>query len=165
MGLASLTSGLGAAGAATSAPSGTSAINKPAILSAIVRNASDQPKVENSKALATSAWVGSPSDPMRPARKQEILKLTEQLLESISSGDFETYTKLCDPHLTSFEPEALGNLVEGMEFHKFYFDNVLGKSSKSVNTLILNPHIHLMGDDSACIAYVRLTQFMDKTGL
>ncbi|CAD1474874.1 unnamed protein product, partial [Heterotrigona itama] len=31
--------------------------------------------------------------------------------------------KICDPHLTTFEPEALGNLVEGMDFHKFYFDN------------------------------------------
>lgn len=25
--------------------------------------------------------------------------------------------------MTAFEPEALGNLVEGMDFHKFYFDN------------------------------------------
>ncbi len=25
--------------------------------------------------------------------------------------------------MTSFEPEALGNLVEGLEFHKFFFDN------------------------------------------
>lgn len=32
-------------------------------------------------------------------------------------------SKICDTHLTSFEPEALGNLVEGLEFHKFYFDN------------------------------------------
>ena len=39
---------------------------------------------------------------------------------------------------------------------------VLGKNCKSINTLILNPHIHLMGEDTACIAYVRLTQFMDK---
>lgn len=33
------------------------------------------------------------------------------------------YRRLCDPHLTAFEPEAIGNLVEGLEFHKFYFDN------------------------------------------
>ncbi|KAI4489680.1 hypothetical protein M0804_003862 [Polistes exclamans] len=57
------------------------------------------------------------------ARRQEIIKMTEQLIESISTGDFEAYTKICDPHLTAFEPEALGNLVEGMDFHKFYFDN------------------------------------------
>jgi hypothetical protein len=97
------------------------------------------------------------------------------------------FRKICDPHVTSFEPEALGNLVEGLEFHKFFFDNrkqaiilclfvensfsrcfssrnrsVLGKNCKSINTLILNPHIHLMGEDAACIAYVRLTQFVDK---
>lgn len=52
-----------------------------------------------------------------------MIKITEQLLDAISGGDFDAYVKLCDPQLTSFEPEALGNLVKGMEFHKFYFDN------------------------------------------
>nr|XP_012142046.1 PREDICTED: calcium/calmodulin-dependent protein kinase type II alpha chain isoform X4 [Megachile rotundata] len=100
------------------------------------------------------------------ARRQEIIKMTEQLIESINTGDFEAYTKICDPHLTAFEPEALGNLVEGMDFHKFYFDNaVLGKNCKVVNTTILNPHVHLLGEDAACIAYVRLTQYMDKQGV
>ncbi|NXW52156.1 KCC2D kinase, partial [Nyctiprogne leucopyga] len=61
------------------------------------------------------------------ARKQEIIKVTEQLIEAINNGDFEAYTKICDPGLTSFEPEALGNLVEGMDFHRFYFEN--GKHS------------------------------------
>ncbi|KAF1500669.1 Calcium/calmodulin-dependent protein kinase type II delta chain, partial [Eudyptula minor] len=61
------------------------------------------------------------------ARKQEIIKVTEQLIEAINNGDFEAYTKICDPGLTSFEPEALGNLVEGMDFHRFYFEN--GKQS------------------------------------
>ncbi|XP_043272664.1 calcium/calmodulin-dependent protein kinase type II alpha chain isoform X12 [Venturia canescens] len=101
------------------------------------------------------------------ARRQEIIKMTEQLIESINTGDYEGYTKICDPQLTAFEPEALGNLVEGMDFHKFYFDNVLGKSSscKAVNTTILNPHVHLLGEDAACIAYVRLTQYVDKQGV
>ncbi|XP_069171846.1 calcium/calmodulin-dependent protein kinase type II alpha chain isoform X17 [Procambarus clarkii] len=98
------------------------------------------------------------------ARKQEIIKATEQLIDCINGGDFEGYTKICDTHLTSFEPEALGNLVEGLEFHKFYFDNVLGKNCKAVNTMILNPHVHLLGDDAACIAYIQLTQYMDKQG-
>ncbi|XP_071442433.1 calcium/calmodulin-dependent protein kinase type II alpha chain isoform X10 [Hetaerina americana] len=98
------------------------------------------------------------------ARKQEIIKMTEQLIEAINAGDFEAYTKICDPHLTAFEPEALGNLVEGMDFHKFYFENVLGKNSKTANTTIINPHVHLLGEEAACIAYVRLTQFIDKQG-
>lgn len=25
--------------------------------------------------------------------------------------------------MTAFEPDALGNLITGMEFHKFYFEN------------------------------------------
>ncbi|XP_018055457.1 PREDICTED: calcium/calmodulin-dependent protein kinase type II alpha chain isoform X4 [Atta colombica] len=84
------------------------------------------------------------------ARRQEIIKMTEQLIESINTGDFEAYTKICDPHLTAFEPEALA---------------VLGKNCKAVNTTILNPHVHLLGEDAACIAYVRLTQYMDKQGV
>ncbi|XP_072292549.1 calcium/calmodulin-dependent protein kinase type II subunit gamma isoform X33 [Eucyclogobius newberryi] len=100
----------------------------------------------------------------RKARKQEIIKMTEQLIEAINNGDFEAYTRICDPGLTSFEPEALGNLVEGMDFHKFYFDNLLSKNSKPVHTTILNPHVHLIGEDAACIAYIRLTQYMDSQG-
>lgn len=34
-----------------------------------------------------------------------------------------SHRKLCDPNLTSFEPESLGNLITGMDFHKFYFEN------------------------------------------
>ncbi|XP_028286802.1 calcium/calmodulin-dependent protein kinase type II subunit gamma-like isoform X10 [Parambassis ranga] len=98
------------------------------------------------------------------ARKQEIIKITEQLIEAINNGDFDAYTRICDPGLTSFEPEALGNLVEGMDFHKFYFENLLSKNSKPVHTTLLNPHVHLIGEDAACIAYIRLTQFVDSTG-
>ncbi|XP_078095585.1 calcium/calmodulin-dependent protein kinase type II subunit beta isoform X39 [Mustelus asterias] len=98
------------------------------------------------------------------ARKQEIIKLTEQLIEAINNGDFEAYAKICDPGLTSFEPEALGNLVEGMDFHRFYFENLLSKNSKPIHTTILNPHVHLIGEDAACIAYIRLTQYIDIQG-
>ncbi|XP_043912582.1 calcium/calmodulin-dependent protein kinase type II subunit gamma isoform X18 [Protopterus annectens] len=97
-------------------------------------------------------------------RKQDIIKITEQLIEAVNNGDFDAYTKICDPALTSFEPEALGNLVEGMDFHKFYFENLLSKNSKPIHTTILNPHVHLIGDDAACIAYIRLTQYIDSQG-
>ncbi|XP_041643482.1 calcium/calmodulin-dependent protein kinase (CaM kinase) II beta 1 isoform X11 [Cheilinus undulatus] len=109
----------------------------------------------------------SPSSPSLSAsqtRKQEIIKITEQLIEAINNGDFEAYAKICDPGLTSFEPEALGNLVEGMDFHRFYFENLLAKNNKPIHTTILNPHVHLIGEDAACIAYIRLTQFVDGQG-
>ncbi|XP_077359497.1 calcium/calmodulin-dependent protein kinase type II subunit gamma isoform X4 [Festucalex cinctus] len=100
----------------------------------------------------------------KQTRKQEIIKITEQLIEAINNGDFDAYTRICDPGLTSFEPEALGNLVEGMDFHKFYFENLLSKNNKPVHTTLLNPHVHLIGEDAACIAYIRLTQFVDLGG-
>ncbi|XP_033475308.1 calcium/calmodulin-dependent protein kinase (CaM kinase) II beta 1 isoform X12 [Epinephelus lanceolatus] len=106
----------------------------------------------------------SPSLSSSQTRKQEIIKITEQLIEAINNGDFEAYAKICDPGLTSFEPEALGNLVEGMDFHRFYFENLLAKNSKPIHTTILNPHVHLIGEDAACIAYIRLTQFVDNQG-
>uniref|UniRef100_A0A671R9P9 calcium/calmodulin-dependent protein kinase n=1 Tax=Sinocyclocheilus anshuiensis TaxID=1608454 RepID=A0A671R9P9_9TELE len=97
-------------------------------------------------------------------RKQEIIKITEQLIEAINNGDFEAYVKICDHGLTCFEPEALGNLVEGMDFHRFYFENLLSKNSKPIHTTILNPHVHLIGEEAACIAYIRLTQYVDGQG-
>uniref|UniRef100_A0A3Q2P849 calcium/calmodulin-dependent protein kinase n=1 Tax=Fundulus heteroclitus TaxID=8078 RepID=A0A3Q2P849_FUNHE len=105
------------------------------------------------------------SETFKAPRKQEIIKVTEQLIESINNGDFEAYAKICDPGLTSFEPEALGNLVEGHDFHRFYFENALSKGNKPVHTILLNPHVHLIGENAACIAYIRLTQYMDGGGM
>nr|XP_015203245.1 PREDICTED: calcium/calmodulin-dependent protein kinase type II subunit gamma isoform X2 [Lepisosteus oculatus] len=118
--------------------------------------------LDHSQSVASAGALGSSST--QQSRKQEIIKITEQLIEAINNGDFEAYTRICDPGLTSFEPEALGNLVEGMDFHKFYFENLLSKNSKPVHTTILNPHVHLIGEDAACIAYIRLTQYIDSQG-
>ncbi|KAI4894265.1 hypothetical protein NFI96_016288, partial [Prochilodus magdalenae] len=127
------------------------------------RGQSSCPELEPAvPAPATRAAAAGSSS--QQSRKQEIIKITEQLIEAINNGDFEAYTRICDPGLTSFEPEALGNLVEGMDFHKFYFENLLSKNSKPVHTTILNPHVHLIGEDAACIAYIRLTQYIDSQG-
>ncbi|KAM9426314.1 calcium/calmodulin-dependent protein kinase type II subunit gamma-like isoform 5-T5 [Pholidichthys leucotaenia] len=126
------------------------------------------PESELSQSSMPAAPIGSSTvsakSTAKLTRKQEIIKITEQLIEAINNGDFDAYTRICDPGLTSFEPEALGNLVEGMDFHKFYFENLLSKNSKPVHTTLLNPHVHLIGEDAACIAYIRLTQFVDSTG-
>ncbi|XP_068806542.1 calcium/calmodulin-dependent protein kinase type II subunit gamma isoform X18 [Struthio camelus] len=124
----------------------------------VVHNATDGIKGSTESCNTTT------EDEDLKVRKQEIIKITEQLIEAINNGDFEAYTKICDPGLTSFEPEALGNLVEGMDFHKFYFENLLSKNSKPIHTTILNPHVHIIGEDAACIAYIRLTQYIDGQG-
>nr|2F86_B Chain B, Hypothetical protein K11E8.1d [Caenorhabditis elegans]2F86_D Chain D, Hypothetical protein K11E8.1d [Caenorhabditis elegans]2F86_F Chain F, Hypothetical protein K11E8.1d [Caenorhabditis elegans]2F86_H Chain H, Hypothetical protein K11E8.1d [Caenorhabditis elegans]2F86_J Chain J, Hypothetical protein K11E8.1d [Caenorhabditis elegans]2F86_L Chain L, Hypothetical protein K11E8.1d [Caenorhabditis elegans]2F86_N Chain N, Hypothetical protein K11E8.1d [Caenorhabditis elegans] len=95
------------------------------------------------------------------AQKQDIVRVTQTLLDAISCKDFETYTRLCDTSMTCFEPEALGNLIEGIEFHRFYFD---GNRKNQVHTTMLNPNVHIIGEDAACVAYVKLTQFLDRNG-
>ncbi|XP_074495000.1 calcium/calmodulin-dependent protein kinase (CaM kinase) II beta 1 isoform X14 [Sebastes fasciatus] len=129
-----------------------------------VHSARPTPPPAHTTSPPPSHSPSSPSLSSSQTRKQEIIKITEQLIEAINNGDFEAYAKICDPGLTSFEPEALGNLVEGMDFHRFYFENLLAKNSKPIHTTILNPHVHLIGEDAACIAYIRLTQYVDNQG-
>ncbi|MGD9854073.1 MAG: DUF4440 domain-containing protein [Planctomycetaceae bacterium] len=89
-----------------------------------------------------------------------MIDLTRQLLDAIADGDWSTYAELCDPALTCFEPEARGQLVQGMPFHKFYFD--LGGNNPG-QTTISSPHVRLLGSDAAIVSYVRLVQQVDST--
>ncbi|XP_071013266.1 calcium/calmodulin-dependent protein kinase (CaM kinase) II beta 1 isoform X22 [Oncorhynchus clarkii lewisi] len=170
-----------AAAAASAAAGSTTGLVEQAAKSLLNKKADVKPQTpqtnstKNSKVTSPKGNVPTPvlessdssntvEDEDVKARKQEIIKITEQLIEAVNNGDFEAYAKICDPGLTSFEPEALGNLVEGMDFHRFYFENLLSKNSKPIHTTILNPHVHLIGEDAACIAYIRLTQFVDGQG-
>ena len=36
---------------------------------------------------------------------------------------------------------------------------------RPIHTILLNPHVHLIGDEAACIAYIRLTQYIDGNGM
>jgi calcium/calmodulin-dependent protein kinase (CaM kinase) II len=86
---------------------------------------------------------------------EQLLSLNQQLLDSIATGEWATYERLCDPSLTAFEPEALGQLVQGMAFHQFYFD--LGGIPGRHHTTMCSPQVRLLGD-TAVITYVRLIQ-------
>ncbi|MDA1054636.1 MAG: nuclear transport factor 2 family protein [Planctomycetota bacterium] len=91
-----------------------------------------------------------------------LLDLSQQLLDSIATADWDTYERLCDPTLSAFEPEARGQLVEGMDFHRFYFE--LGSGDKPKQSTIASPHVRLLGDNVAVVSYVRLVQYVDVAG-
>ncbi len=96
--------------------------------------------------------------------RETILELTQDLLVAITSGDWNAYTELCDPSLTAFEPEALGYLIEGLDFHRFYFQlGAADESDTPVQSTIVAPHIRVLGD-VAIIAYTRLTQKVAANG-
>jgi hypothetical protein len=87
-----------------------------------------------------------------------LINLNRCLLESIVAGNWEAYSELCDPSISCFEPEAKGNLVEGMDFHKFYFD--LSHKGAKIQATMVRPHVRLLGD-TAVVSYVRVTQVAD----
>jgi calcium/calmodulin-dependent protein kinase (CaM kinase) II len=92
----------------------------------------------------------------------ELIQLTERLLQSIATSDWETYEQLCDPTLSAFEPEACGHLIEGMDFHRFYFE--LGGSGNPQQTTLVQPHVRMLGEDVAIVSYNRLVQSVGKGG-
>jgi calcium/calmodulin-dependent protein kinase (CaM kinase) II len=98
---------------------------------------------------------------MSDTTADELLRLNQRLLDAIALGDWAVYQELCDPSLTAFEPESNGQLVEGLGFHRFYFD--LGGIRGRHQTTMANPRVRLMGD-VAVVAYVRLVQRVSSEG-
>src|SRR4051812_42114278 len=95
------------------------------------------------------------------AASAEILDLTQNLLDCIARGDWALYKDMCDPGLTAFEPEAHGAMVEGLQFHYFYFDH--DERTKRRQTTMIAPKVRVMGD-AAVIAYVRINQCASDDG-
>ncbi len=98
---------------------------------------------------------------MTTSTTDELLRLNQRLLQSIVKADWATYQELCDPSLTAFEPEGRGQLVEGLDFHRFYFE--LGMAEGSSATTMCSPRVRLMGD-VALVTYVRLNQKLSQEG-
>lgn len=98
-----------------------------------------------------------------PDAAAELIALNHRLLDAITSGDWKTYAELCDETLTCFEPECLGHLIHGLEFHKFYFDLPPGPDGPT-NTTMCDPHVRFLGPDSAIVCYIRLTQKVGAQG-
>ena len=92
---------------------------------------------------------------------EELLRLNQRLLHSVAAADWDTYESLCDPTLTAFEPESAGHLVEGMDFHRFYFD--MGGAKGRHNTTMSGAKVRVMGE-VAVVSYVRLNQRMTGDG-
>lgn len=93
------------------------------------------------------------------AIEDELIQLTQELLDCIVAQDWKSYARLCDSSLTCFEPEARGHLVQGMGFHKFYFDAPATRTR--AKTTLASPHVRVM-ENVAVVSYVRLIQLQGE---
>jgi len=104
------------------------------------------------------------------SRDAEILHHNQELLESVVRGDWERYASLCSADLTCFEAETNGVLVEGLPFHRFYFDltgaatDASSKPSAPVHVSMARPHLRWLADDAVVLTYTRLTQRLGADG-
>lgn len=94
--------------------------------------------------------------------EREIITCTQQLLSYIADKEFQEYSKHCTDELTCFEPEACSQMVVGLDFHKFYFDNL--PRTGPIQQTMVKPKVHMLAENVACIAYTRIQQFLDIQG-
>lgn len=97
-----------------------------------------------------------------PTPEQELLQLSQRLLDAIAANDWSTYEELCAPDLTAFEPEARGLRVAGLDFHRTYFES--GSPAGATNTTMVDPQVRLLGDSAALVTCVRLVQRQSADG-
>jgi len=99
-----------------------------------------------------------------PSRDQELLAVNQAMLDSVSRGDWNTYANYSSNDLSCFEPETNGVLVEGLAFHRFYFEIVNSDSpNKSAQAIyskstMATPQVRWLSDSVAMITYTRLSQ-------
>jgi len=72
--------------------------------------------------------------------------------------------ELSDTEMTAFEPEGHGALIEGLTFHKFYFDNYLNTAGPG-NSTICSPRFQLLSDIHALVTYTRVGQRVGQDGI
>jgi calcium/calmodulin-dependent protein kinase (CaM kinase) II len=90
----------------------------------------------------------------------EIINLTKKMLEVISAGDWQAYAEMCDAELTAIEPESLGQIVKGLEFHKFFFDFPKPSTPVRFEVSMSDVNVKVTGH-VAVISYIRLVQKHD----
>ena len=92
----------------------------------------------------------------------EVIAVTERLLGSVAAGDFNAYAALSDEALTCIEPETQGQIVEGLAFHRHFFDLGRGAGRPAEpplkQSIVNRPVVRMLGRDHALIVYVRVMQ-------
>jgi len=97
---------------------------------------------------------------------KDLVYLSQKLLDAIAAGDWNAYRQFVADDITCFEPEARGQLVEGLPFHEYYFNlpTPVGQKPRPVQNTIASPVVKFLAPDVALVAYVRLTQTLDDAG-
>ncbi|KDO19474.1 hypothetical protein SPRG_14657 [Saprolegnia parasitica CBS 223.65] len=97
---------------------------------------------------------------IEPIVSQHLVATTQRLLNAVFQNDFATYRALCDDNISAIEPQSMGHVVEGMQFHEFYFKNQ-GRGGLGVASVcqanVVDAHVKLLGD-TAIVSFANVIQ-------
>jgi hypothetical protein len=90
--------------------------------------------------IATRGILRAPafSRALSCAHTESLLAANGSLLDAIGAGDFATYNKLCSSDITCIEPETLGTIITGTNFHEHYFNMPSPSAPPAKTTHLLN---------------------------
>ena len=104
---------------------------------------------------------------------EAVLAANQKLLNAIVAGNYQEYQTLCASDITCVEPESGGAVVQGLNFHKYYFDlghlqqqqQQLESSNQNQPKLTNNvtmscPQVRWLGETAAVVTYVRVDQIL-----
>lgn len=94
----------------------------------------------------------------------ELLDITRRMLQSIHSGDADTYRGLCAPELSCFETDVAPYRIDGIDFHVSLIREMHDRTvyDKLVRFDMLTPLVQLYGD-TAIVSYTRLMTYRTET--
>lgn len=97
---------------------------------------------------------------MDSTSSEQIIRLNQEMLESVCQGNWQRYQTFCHCDLTCFEAETEGHLVEGLAFHRFYFPEQpeAGANPCGITVTMVRPHVRWLDENAAVLSYTRLTQ-------
>ena len=92
-----------------------------------------------------------------------LLSRNQDLLNAVARMDWKAYAAMCAPSLSCFEQESRAHFVEGLEFHKIYYDAAhrfpVDPATQPLKQVTMaSPHVRLVGRSCAILSYVRLVQ-------
>lgn len=112
---------------------------------------------------------------LNPLVAAEVLAANETLLKAIDAGDWETYAKHSDAEMTAIEAESNYEVVTGLPFHKYYFDQAAAKRTAAAaaggagtpfpasQSTLASPSVKLLSGKVAVVTANRVVQRPDRT--
>lgn len=100
---------------------------------------------------------------LEPFLRKEVLQANQRMLDAVHAGDWKAYEDLSAKDMTCIEAESNGQMVRGLNFHKFYFDLAAEEKKKNPSSgaaasTINNAEVRLLSGKSALVTYNRLIQ-------